>query len=282
MRSRLTGARWLAPRRPRRARRDSPPAWLSSMRPAARSWRPIRVSPGRSSVSRATARSSSSRPAPRCRPSTPQTCIPSVNSPCPRASPSWASRRRTSWSVRCRGRPPGGTRPPARSSRPRAIRSPPRPGRRWSLRCRHRRSGRAVSLLARVRRRAAVRAAGRPHHRAGAGDAGDAGTGRRESERDVERRLVDGHVGVRHPHPRRQLRCARRHRQRAPARCCASSGPRSGRSRARSRTPRAIACSPPGRRRRGLVPLEQRIEYSRAPWTRRGSGPSSGSRGARR
>ena len=177
--------------------------------------------------------------------STPRTCIPSVNLPRQRASPSWAFRPPTSWSVRCRGRPPGGTRPPARSSRPRSY---PLTGGDlvggWSLRRRRRRSERAVSLLARVRRRAALRAAGRPDQRAGAGVAGDAGTGRRESERDVERRLGDGHVGASSstPTPPTTMRSASP--PAPPARCCASSVPRSAPSRARSRTPRAIACSP--------------------------------------
>ena len=164
MRSRRTGARWRGRRRPRRGHRDSPPAWPSSMRPAGRSWRSIPSFSGtvigfsrdgaQLFVETGTTVSASAPP----------TCIPSVSLSCPRASSSWAFRPRTSWSARCPGRPPGGTRPPARSSRPRAIRSPPRPGRRWAVRCRHRRSGRAVSLLARVRRRAALWAAGRQHH----------------------------------------------------------------------------------------------------------------------
>ncbi len=60
------------------------------------------------------------------------TCTPSVNSPCRRGSPSSAFRPPTSWSAPFQGRPPGGTRPRAPSSRRRAIRWPPRSGRRMA------------------------------------------------------------------------------------------------------------------------------------------------------
>ena len=137
----------------------------------------------------------------------------------------------------------------------------------WSLRRRHRRSGRAVSLLARVRRRAALWAAGRPHQRAGAGVAGDARTGRRESDRDVERRHVERLLGVRHPHPRGELRCAQRERDRD--RRAAAPVRRHGRDPA-ERDLEPLGRSPvhlPGRRRRGLVPLGSPVRVRRR-WPR--------------
>ena len=90
---------------------------------------------------------------------------PSVNSRSRPASPFWASRRRASWSVRSSGSTSWWD--PSTGAVVRVLELCPRRrhlvGRR-PLRRRHRQSGRAVSLLARGRRRAALRAGGRRQH----------------------------------------------------------------------------------------------------------------------